>query len=207
MDLNDTESMNSSIYPDQNTLDDLNNNIKNQYIEFNDLGIDLIENINNTQIVNIILEEFVDYVNEYITPVMNFKESEIFGTLNKTNLGLKLYNFLIIDCHITIIPNFLDINHISTFLEFERFYNISLKHDPSLFKANFIKSIQKILNNIQKLEKLDKTIKYDKNYKLLVKKYQFYIESINFGNIDNFLDNYFNPMLSKNIDDILIRIK
>lgn len=185
-------------------LQNHNSNIKEQYLEFINLGTNLLDNIEDQNILSIVLSEFLEYVHENITPVTNFEQYDIEG--DSIEIGTKIYNFLCVDCYNTIIPNFLEIIQVSTFEEFETYYLKQLKGDSSFFKANFVKSIQTIKNNIQKLQKLDKTIKNDKNYQDLLEKYKFYVQLMNFGNVQNFLDNYFKPVFAKNESDIIWRI-
>jgi len=202
--LEDLSPGNKIQYIDYNEFHSTNEIITNQYIEFENLGINLINDIKDKKIRKIVLSEFINHFHENISPIIDFQKTQIDGDEDK--LGLKVYTFLCIDCYLTIIPKFLEGLNIYSINEFERYYYETLDADPSNFKANFVKSIQDLYKNIKNLESLDKTIKNDENYKKLVKKYEFYISLMNFGNINNFLNNYFRPVLSKNEVDIAWRI-
>jgi len=209
-DLQETESVENLSKRERDQLLDydryvsINEMLKNQYIEFEDLGTNLLSDIEDKQILNAVLTDFTDYFHNNISPIVEYQKSQIDG--NTDQLGLKVYKFLCVDCYLTIIPKFLEELKIYSINDFERYYYETLDATPSSFKANFVRSIRDLYNNIKKLEKLDKTIKNDGNYKDLIRKYEFYIELMNFGNIDNFLNNYFRPVLSKNENDITWRI-
>jgi len=202
--LEDLSNQDKSQILDYDKYESVNEMLKNQYIEFENLGINILEDVNNKQVINAVLSDFVDYFHNSISPIMDYQKSQINGDIE--DIGLKVYKFLCIDCYLTIIPRFLDEQKLFTITEFERYYHDTLNLKSSNFKANFVKSIQDLYKNIKKLESLDKTIKNDENYKELIEKYKFYIDLMNFGNIDNFLNNYFRPVLLKNGKDMMWRI-
>jgi len=187
---------------DVEVFDQLNISIKNQYINFQNLGVDLLKNIKDPKILEYILNEFTQYVNDYITPITDIYDN----TYDNSTLKLRVYSFICIDCYLTITPSFLEAIKVFDYNSFESYYINVLKSDSSYFKANFVKIIKNIKTNIEKLKTLDESIKNDRNYQELLNKYTFYLQLMNFGNIENFLENYFKPMLSTNENDIIWRI-
>lgn len=178
--------------------------LKNQYIEFENLGISVLDEVDDDEVIKRLMTEFAEYFHINISSIVNYEENELDGSIDK--LGKKVYKFLCIDCYLTLIPRFLEELKIYTISEFDRYYYQTLNGNVDKFKANFVRSIQSMCKNIKQLEKLDKTIKNDSNYMELINKYEFYIKLMNFGNIENFLNNYFRPVLSKNENDIAWRI-
>jgi len=179
----------------------VNESIKKQYLEFTDLGNDLISEVENQHIKQIVLSEFLEYFHNNISPIEDYTNNQ-----DSVELGIKIYNFLCIDFYNTILPSFLESVNVSSFEEFESYYLNNLNGNDAYFKANFVRSIRTIRDNIDKLKGLDKSIGNDKNYQCLLKKYVYYVELMNFGHIDNFLENFFKPVLAKNESDIMWRI-
>lgn len=187
---------------DVEEFESINLGIKDQYINFQNLGVNLLKNIKDPKISEYVSDEFLQYTNDYITPVTDFYNNKYNNSLLKS----RVYSFICIDCYLTIIPSFLEEIKVFDYNSFEKYYNNVLKSNSSFFKANFVRIIKDIKTNIEKLKTLDDSIKTDRNYKDLLDKYNFYVQLINFGDIEQFLENYFKPMFAANEDDIIWRL-
>jgi hypothetical protein len=187
---------------DVEVFNDINREIKKQYMEFQNLGTNLLNDIEDPKILDYVLTEFIDYVNNYITPITELYSNKY----DNLKLKLRVYSFICVDCYLTITPSFLETVNVFDYPSFESYYYNTLKGDSSFFKANFVKVIKNIKTNIEKLKTLDDNIKNDRNYRELLNKYNFYVQLMNFGNVENFLENYFKPMLIINENDIIWRI-
>lgn len=182
-------------------FNNINAIIKDQYINLDNLGVNLLfdnEYEIEENILSPILNELLDYTHEFITPIFEFNYD--------LELGRMIYEFTCVDCYNTIIPAFLENINVYSYESFELYFKKKLKSNNNYFKANFVKSIQNILINIKKLEAFDDKIKDDENYKKLIDRYDYYVNLMNFGNTSGFLENYFLPILSKNEYDLISKI-
>lgn len=188
---------------DREILSSYEGTIENQYISFNNLGQNLLADI-PLQYKDIILQNMLEFIGNNYTAIINYDETRI--SLNKRiEVGSLVYEFFCVDCYNTIMPNFLNVSNIQSIESFDLFFKRTLKNDATNFKTHIIRIIQAIVDELTKLQLIDKKILKDPNYQLLLKKYAFYIEIINFGDTDNLLFNYFKPVLSNNFTDILWR--
>lgn len=184
---------------DQDYLERVEDIIKGQYQEFTNLGINLINEI-DLKYQRIILLDFYDYVNENYT---NILDHGISTEKEKFEISKKVYQLICIDFYSTILPSFLEDMKIKSVIDLDLYIMTNIKQDYEKLKGDLIKSIQKIYNNIKKLESIDKTIKRDPQFKDIINKYNFYIKLLNFGDIFNFIHNYCIPLFSKNENDII----
>jgi hypothetical protein len=177
----------------------LNNTIKDQYINLNNLGVNFLSDDEYPDdVMSMVLNELLDYTHEHITPILEFEHT--------IELGKTIYEFVCVDCFNTIVPAFLEANNLYSYDSFELYFNKKLKGNVNYFKANFAKAIQNIIINLRKLEVLDKKIINDSDYNNLLDRYEFYLNLINFGNSASFIENYFVPLLAKNEYEIISKI-
>lgn len=189
---------------DREVLLSLEDTIKNQYVEFNNLGQNLLKDI-EFQYKDIILQNLLEVVTHNYTALINYDETLI--SINKRiEVGTLVYEFFCIDCYNIIMPNFLNTSNIQSIESFDQFFKRTLKNDVTNFKTHIVRVVKSVVDELTKLQLLDKKILKDVNYQLLLKKYAFYIELVNFGDTGDLLFNYFKPVLSKNFADILWRI-
>lgn len=188
---------------DRDELIIINEIIKKQYIEFTNLGKDLLNNIDNKYKI-IIFQEMIEYIVNNYSAIINYDESRV--SPEKTlEVGNFLYGFYTIDFPNIILPNFLSENSLISFRSFEEYTN-NLDGDYSLLKAQLIKTVQGILSNLSKLTNIDTNIKLDKSYQYLIKKFGFYLELVNFGFTQSLYQNYIYPAFLKNEQEILWRL-
>lgn len=188
---------------DREEFNYLNDSIKNQYIELNNIGTNLIKTINPIYYQSI-FDEMIEYISNTYTPIIVSDDIKI-SPIQSLEFGTIIYEFFIIDC-LTIIPNYMNSINKIDINEFDEYYSTILKNDQSNFKTSFIKTITSILDELLKFQKLDGSIINNIEYKNLLKKYTYYVELINFGSSENFLENYFRQILIKYSDDIRWRI-
>jgi hypothetical protein len=184
-------------------LERVNYLIKTQYLDFENLGINLIEKIDN-KYQEIILDEFFDFTNESYTPISD-TQVEIL-TKNRYLISKKVYQFICVDFYSTVLPSFLENNKINSFNQFEKYLMNRIKKDYSKLKGELIKILQNIYNNIKKLENIDKNVNKDPQFKEILNRYSFYIRLINFGDITNFVHNYWLPMFQKNEEEFIWKL-
>lgn len=189
---------------DREELEVLNDQIKDQYINFNALGNNLLKNIENKLKLHI-LTELIEYVNNNYTAIINYDEAMISAN-KRIEVGTYIYNFFVVDCYNSLLPNYLNSINVTSIEQFDLYLKNVLENDATNFKTNFVKIIQAVVNTLTKLGGLDRKIVKDVNYQEIVRRYGFYIELINYGDTNNFLFNYVRPMLTKNLQDIVWRM-
>jgi len=178
--------------------------IKNQYINLNNLGIDLISNINDSYI-NKIYSNMLNFINETYLPITDY-DSAMILPIRMIDIGKHVYNFICIDCYNTIIPNFLNHMNCNSLESLDNLIQIKFKGDYSLVKANLVKVVKNIVDELLNLQRIDPTVQTDKMYQELLFRYSYYIELVDFGEMEMFINNYIKPLLIKNIESILWRI-
>jgi len=189
-------------YLDMDLVEQLNNDIKDQYINFNNIGIDLLDSIEDEEIKKIILDDLLNYVNENYTSIIGLESVFFKDTLE---MGTFVYHFFCIDYPTMILPNFINDIECFSIKEFEKAIKFKFNYKQDFFKASIITCVKNILDQILKLSNIDKKISNDESYKKLVKKYSFYIDMIDFGSAENLLYQYTVPILRKHFEEILWR--
>jgi len=178
--------------------------IKAQYINFDNLGIDLLDKIPENYKPEI-FANMLEYVNNNYLSIVDFDSSTIlpYKLLETGNL---IYNFICLDCYNTIIPNFLNHTNCNTLDGFDSLIQNKFRGDYSLVKANLVKITKIITEELLKLKRIDSSIQNDKMFQNLLSKFTYYIELVDFGDAETFVNNYIRPLLLKNFDSILWRI-
>jgi len=209
VDLNSIDNINNTIIiPDDFiSTDELETNeeiIKDQYINFNNLGINLIDNIDNKYKPEI-YANMLNYINDNYLSIVDF-DSSIILPPKLIETGNYIYNFICVDCYNTIIPNFLNYINCNNLDGFDSLIQNKFRGDYSLVKANLVKIIKNIVDELLKLQRIDTSVQKDEMYQKLLFKFTYYIELVDFGDTELFVNNYIRPLLIKNIDSILWRI-
>ena len=178
--------------------------IEGQYIDFDNLGINMVDKIELKYQI-ILIDEFFEYVHNQYTPIVNYDQAMIAPNI-KYIVGLKVYQFISSDFYLTIFPSLLEELNTYSYNELYRYVEINSDENYQKIKASIIKCIKRIYDNVKKLEGIDKNIVKDRNFKELLDKYSFYIKLINFGNIDNFVNNFCLPMFEVNEYEIISKL-
>ena len=177
--------------------------IKNQYINFNNLGVNLIDDIDLIY-HNDIYANMINYINNVYLTVVDYDSSAILPQKN-IETGKLIYLFVCVDCFNTILPNFLNQINCTTLESFDSLIQNRYKGDYSVVKANLVKVTQQIVDELLKLQKLNPNIQKDIMFQKLLQRYSYYLELVDFGDTEKFVNNYIRPLLLKNIDSVLWR--
>ena len=191
-------------YTDYEQIEASEEVIKDQYAKFENLGIDLIKKFNDT-IKMEIYSNMIEYVNENYLTISDF-DADLILPEKLIETGKYVYDFTCIDCYNIIIPRFLILNNCNTLTGFDLLIKNRYKNDFSMIKASLVKTINSVINELSNLQLIDRTIQNDIKYKFLLRKFGYYVELVDFSNTEIFINNYFRPLLAKNIDSILWRI-
>lgn len=180
------------------------NMIKEQYINFNNMGINLIDNIDNIYKPDI-YANMLEYINDNYLSIVDYDSSAILPQ-KLIEIGNFIYNFICVDCYNTIIPNFLNYTNCNTLDGFDSLIQNKYHGDYTLVKANLVKIIKNIVDELLKLQRIDNSVQKDETYQKLLFKFSYYMELVDFGDTEKFINNYIKPLLTKNLDSILWRI-
>jgi hypothetical protein len=193
-------------YMDRDLLNTFEDALKQQYINLDNLGIDLLENFNisNTDYKVEIYQNMLDYVNENYAAIVDF-DAAMTSVQKLFEVGDYVYKFICVDCFNTVLPKFIssiDCIDISTF---DSIIRTKFNYTYSTVKASLLKCVKSSSEELIKLQKIDPTVVNDAKYLRLVNRYSYYIELVDFGDTERFLNNYIRPVLSKNFAQILWR--
>ncbi len=176
--------------------------IENQYINFNNLGFNILNDIEEDMQIHI-LKDMLFFINDNYTSIINYENIFISDI---EEIGKFTYQFFCVDCYNIILPKFLSVIKCNSIKGFESYITNNLNLGNSVkFKNVFISVIKLYLDKMIKLSKIDSKIKKDKEYIKMVKKFLYYIDLIEFGTTDNFRDNYVIPVVNKYFEELYWR--
>lgn len=188
---------------DRETLEELEEPVKNQYINFQSMGADLTKDIPQLYLYAI-YGNLIDFVNENYTAITEYDTIRI-SPQKVLEVGKYVYSFITTDAAFNILPNYLIKIDSFTTDQFESYIRHTLSNNSSKFKASFVNSIKEVIDRLNNLQKLRQAVMKDKNYRNILKKYMYYMELVNYGDSDRFLYNYIMPVLRTNFEEILWR--
>jgi hypothetical protein len=175
--------------------------ILKQLQDLDNLGVNLLKDIEEGEIKNKIYHDIIDYTknNYLVIPNKDYimNDEELSQTANL------LYQFLCVDGFNVIIPRILEQTNIQSIEGFDRllFHN---KNDRNYIKKHIINNLSAAINILLKLQKFAE-LTDDKPYKELVSRFGNYLELIDFSDCEMFTENYLRPILSKYFAQILWR--
>ncbi len=186
---------------DQEHINMYEETITDQYIYLNNLGDNLLSNLDE-QSKTVIFKNMLEYINNHYTSIV---DNDNLLTSNLMLIGEYNYLFFCVDCPTMILPNYLNQIECYSNKEFRSIMKTKFKNESYLIKNSLILCIKSILDQFVKLSTLDSKIKDNDSYQNLIKKYSYYIDLIDFGEFDNFIENYLVKLFDKNFNDILWR--
>jgi hypothetical protein len=193
-------------YIDRDELSAFEDDIKQQYIEFDNLGIDVLSNLNfpNKNYLIEIYQDLLSYVNENYISIVDYDNT--MSSIQKLyEVGEYVYKFICVEGFNSIIPKFVSNLECTDIDQFDQALRIKFGYNFNLIKASLLKCAKSTSEEFLRLQKIDPTIINDANYLRLVNRHSYYIELIDFGNTERFITNYIRPVLSKNFAQILWR--
>lgn len=184
--------------------DSINNLVKMQYVDLNNLGKNILEKVEiNYKLL--IYDEMLEFVDRNYFSVIDLNLANTFSN-KKIELGDYIYKFLCVDCLNVILPNYFNTIGCINLDQFELYLHHTINNDVNKFKNGFIKVINNTIEQCFKLSNIDKTVLDDKKFKDILRRYGLYIEFINYDDNLNFLNNYIIPVMNKYESDLLWRM-
>lgn len=200
--ISDLQNDNSII--DREELDEINDSVKRQYVDFENLGVNLLNDV-PVKYKLIIYEEMIDFIQNNYADIVNYDETTI-SPNKRIQIGNYLYRFFALDCYNVLLPNFLSSFNCVTIEQFDLHIKNVYNNDVSNFKTRFYQTIDEITQRLLGLKQIDANVYTDKKYREIIRTYEYYKEIVNFGDSSNLLFNYIRPMFDKNNSDILWRM-
>jgi hypothetical protein len=211
------------MYQDLNTIDDIGNivyqNLENyidmdryeeckdiifnQIMDFNNLGFDMLAELNVDDNIKInLLTEVLDFCKENYINIADTDYDLSEQTIEK--IGDVIYQFIAVDCFNVLIPKLIDDLKIDSIDKFDYIitYNQS---DKNFIKTKLTTNLSSILERLLSLQNIDPSIQQDTKYKKLINKFGRYLEIINFSDSENFIRNYIRPVLNKHFTELYWR--
>ena len=165
-------------------MSEINNIIYNQYTNYENLGINYLDIIDNNSDYDNILKEIITYYNDHVNPIINF---DIIFTDTKSIelIGRIIYTFITKDLPFELLPE-----------TCKYFKFTDCKDLLKLNKTDFQIGLQKyIITKISNLDNLlSQTIEISSTIKFDNVKYNYYLELLE-SDFDNILQFLIEPII------------
>ena len=173
-----------------------------QLQELDNLGVNLLKDIEEGKIKNKIYQDIIDYSRDNYLNIID--RDYIMNNAQLSQTANLIYQFLCVDGFNILVPRIIEHTNVQNIEQFDRllFHN---KKDINYVKKQIINNLSDIVNNLLKLQKFDHVIAEDEHYKELINRFGNYLEMIDFSDCDTFLNNYLRPLLNKYFSQILWR--
>ncbi|MFW6219587.1 MAG: hypothetical protein ACOC33_01960 [bacterium] len=196
----DNLSINSSDLPlDYEDYINMRDEVFKQITQFENLGIDLLKDC-DLEIKRRILIELIEYTDENYISIADI-DNILISDLFIDEIGYYIYLFFAVDCFNSIFPNFIKLNKISSFDQFERLVNSNFDQ----IKNKLLKSLKIIIDPLIKLQTIDPTIIKDIKYQAFFKRLTYHIDLIDYGDSRNFIENFMIPVFRENFNGLIWR--
>lgn len=186
----------------------VNDNIKKQYIQLDNLGQNVLATFDNDLRVPDklnILGDLVAYVNDNLISIVNIDDLD-----NETDRLLKtgtyVYEFICVDSYSSLIPALMELLGLTSVGEFDELINTKYLNSPAKFKTDFLSTIQITLDQLMKLKSITPVIDSDPHYQRLLGKYFYYQELVEYGDMEMFMNNFVRPVMSKYSGDLIWKL-
>lgn len=210
MDLNSADVVEQIQQPTEEIIDreylaSEEDNLRNQYVNFIDMGYDCIRDIENDQIKLVLLQNLIDYADKYIT-VSKYEEIKD-NDIETLKYGYIIYRFLCVDSYNIFIPNFLGSLSISSMSEFDRDIrkNFPDYNDIKMFFVKIVNSTLETFLNLKKIVGKD-ILDSEKNYNIFLERLTIYKDLVMESDGQKFIENFLRPVINKNFEDLVWRI-
>lgn len=215
IDINDYDVPENALNPEvheaiaeKELRDQIDENLKKQYQNLDELGVNYLNNINNIIDNNskiFIYNNMLSYIHNNIINIPDI--DSIDDDFNRLVLISEyVYEFICVDTVNSIIPALMELLNISTVEDFDLIINLKYNESPNKLKEDLLQTIHITLNQLQKLQTISPIVKNDNNYNKLLGKYLYIEELISLCDIDKFLTNFIRPVISKYISDIVWKL-
>jgi hypothetical protein len=175
--------------------------ILKQLQDLDNLGVNLLKDIEEGKIKNKIYQDIIDYTKDNYLVIVN--KDYMMNTEELSQTANIIYQFLCVDGFNVIIPRILEQTNIQSIEQFDRllFHN---KNDQNYVKKHITNNLSSAINILLKLQQFAE-LTDDESYKELVNRFGNYLELIDFSDCEKFTDNYLRPVLNKYFAQILWR--
>lgn len=182
--------------------------IKKQYREYEDLGDDLLmeyqEQLDENGLI-MIFRDLIPYVNENIITLGDIDNLD--GTPSRLIEGGKfIYTFVCLDQVNSILPTFLESIGCSSIEDLDKKINTSYATNIGRFRNDYLKIVQAMIEEYLKLTEIDQEVVQDKKFRYSLAKLYYFQEIVMHGDMEKFLHNYVRPVVNKYMGTMLWKI-
>ena len=182
--------------------------IKKQYREYEDLGDDLLmeyqEQLDENGLI-MIFRDLIPYVNENIITLGDIDNLD--GTPSRLIEGGKfIYTFVCLDQVNSILPTFLESIGCSSIEDLDKKINTSYATNIGRFRNDYLKIVQAMIEEYLKLTEIDQEVVQDKKFRYSLAKLYYFQEIVMHGDMEKFLHNYVRPEVNKYMGTMLWKI-
>jgi len=206
LDLNDYDDPSHTNDPEiigaldrQAYIDNLKENFRQQFIELENLG----ENLLNTFKDDLkdkdkceIFTELVKYVDKHYVTIADMENLDD-GVDRILTGGKYIYEFICVDNIMSLLPALMELLNVSSVDEFDGVINAKYADNIGVFRKDYLKTIQITIDQLTKLQNLSPNVIKDDSYQSLLGKYYYYQDIIEYGDMEMFLNNYVRPVINK----------
>jgi len=182
----------------QEQVQELERTIQQQYENFENLGENYFLTFPDlpSRYKVSILRNLIDYVDRHLMSIVDIDNLND-GNFRIETGGNYVYEFICVDNVASLIPALMESLSITSVDDLDELINIKYSNDPGKFKEDYLKVIQITIEQLLKLKTITPIVDKDHNYQKLLGKYYYYQELIDFCNIDEFLNQFIRPVISK----------
>jgi len=203
-DLNDLDvpqnAVNSEVHEElffKEQIDDLEESIKDQYENFDNLGENYLLLFDlPAKYKTPILQNLIDYVDKNLVSIVDIENLND-GNDRIESGGTYIYEFICVDNVASLIPALMELLNITSVDDFDELVNIKYTGNAGKFKEDYLKTIQLTIEQLLKLKTITPVVANDHNYQKLLGKYYYYQEIIEHGDMEKFLNHFIRPVISK----------
>jgi len=176
--------------------------IFNQLRDFNDLGVNLLKDIEEGDIKNMIYSDIIEYARNNFLNL--YDKDYILTDAQLKQTATIIYELLCVDCFNIIIPRILEELEIQTVKQLDRILMFN-RNNKNFIKKKMTEHLEGILKYLVKLKNLATAISENENYKDMMRRFGNYLELIDFSDNETFVDNYLRPVVNKHFTQLLWR--
>ena len=191
-------------------ISDIDELLRDQYVDLEDLGNNLLASSDIRSKLNVdskfeLFKPMVEFVDQHYITIGDMDSIDGSPTRLET-AGEYIYEFICVDNVNAILPAFIESIDCYDIAEFDSIVNKKYLNNIGRFRDDYLGVIQLTIKQLFKLQTLDAKVKQDIKYQKLLAKHYYYQEIIDYGDCEQFLNNYVRPVLNMYFPTLIWRL-